>query len=363
MVNPESEVNVAAGPVAGRPGWLLRIGRAAGFALDDGAAATALLGFLVRGGILLLLLPSVVLPSVINIAGFTGVDAISIAGQPTTWLVTVVVLAIVVALALVVVAALAGSIVDVWLVRMAMELPAPTGSAPERARRLEVPPASLVAGLAAIRIVCLAPLALAIGWAATEIYTATYDELTTPTNLVTPLPIRVIVAATGAVAVVLVVWLACETVAAIAVRRQILDRRGVPAAFVGAFRQIVRRPVTTLLTAVVSTGLSGLVLGLALLVTATAFDWCRVVARTPYPVNLLGGTEELQAPIFALAGLALALAWVVALSVAAATSAWRSAAFTAEAIEATLGPTLSAPRHSQPEPAGLPGEGPRPFAG
>src|ERR1035437_5227139 len=42
----------------------------------------ALAGFLVRGGLVLLLLPSVVLPSVIGIAGATGVHAFTLSG---TW--------------------------------------------------------------------------------------------------------------------------------------------------------------------------------------------------------------------------------------------------------------------------------------
>src|ERR1035437_2370936 len=49
----------------------------------------ALAGFLVRGGVVLLLLPSVVLPSVIGIAGATGVHAFTLSGDLTPWFVEV----------------------------------------------------------------------------------------------------------------------------------------------------------------------------------------------------------------------------------------------------------------------------------
>jgi len=45
-----------------------------------------LAGFLLRGGIVLLFVPISVLPSVLGIAGATGVDAFGIDGRPTPWL-------------------------------------------------------------------------------------------------------------------------------------------------------------------------------------------------------------------------------------------------------------------------------------
>ena len=61
------------------------MGLALAFGLGDlDSVVVALAGFLLRGGIVLLALPSVVLPSVIGIAGVTGVDAFGIDGRPTT---------------------------------------------------------------------------------------------------------------------------------------------------------------------------------------------------------------------------------------------------------------------------------------
>ena len=55
------------------PNWLGRVRLAATFGLVGSDVPTvALAGFLVRGGLFLLLLPGVVLPSVLGIAGATG---------------------------------------------------------------------------------------------------------------------------------------------------------------------------------------------------------------------------------------------------------------------------------------------------
>ncbi len=119
----------AEGLVTRRSGRAGRLARALAFGLTHGeASVVALAGFLLRGGIVLLALPSVILPSVIGIASVTGVDAISIAGQPTTWLVELIALAIVAAIAWLAVASLVGSLTDVWLIQMTLD---PSGTRQE----------------------------------------------------------------------------------------------------------------------------------------------------------------------------------------------------------------------------------------
>jgi hypothetical protein len=320
-------------PVAGRTGWLRRAHRATGFAFSDGGAvATALAGFLVRGGIALLALPIVVLPSVIDIAGIAGVDAISIAGEPTPWLIAVIVLVVVAAAAWLGVAVLAGSVVDYWLVHMEL------GAAASPARRLDLPGWGLMWTMSWIRVVCALPLAAAITWATTQIFDATYNQLITPTNLVTPLPVRVVLTATGAVAVVVLVWLLSEAFGAIAIRRAILDRRGFRRSLLGALDQVVRRPIAFLTTVVLSFGASAGALILAMAACAWAFDACRVVARTHYLTQLLGVTVDLRSVWFAVMAIVLVLTWSLALLVAAVSSAWRSALFTEEAAAEGRGP-------------------------
>ena len=310
--------------------------RAATFFLTDREApVVALVGFLIRGGIVLIALPSVVLPSVIGIAGATGVDYISISGEPTQWLVEVVLGASVAAVVWLTVAGLVGSLVDVWLVDMALD-----ARRPATRGRLPLPRMALLVRLLAIRMICLVPLAIALVWAAGQIFSATYDELTTPTNLATPLPLRVIFAATSAVTVVAAAWLVAETIAAIAIRRQILAGNGIWRSLGGAAWQLVRRPVSTLLTVFVSYATSVVAVGLALVATATAFDWCRIAARNTEPIAVKLGigdfstTRDFRPVAFALAAVAVALAWAAALVLSGVASAWRSAAFTHEVADA-----------------------------
>ena len=310
--------------------------RAATFFLTDREApVVALVGFLIRGGIVLIALPSVVLPSVIGIAGATGVDYISISGEPTQWLVEGVLAASVAAVVWLTVAGLVGSLVDVWLVDMALD-----ARRPATRGRLPLPRMALLVRLLAIRMICLVPLAIALVWAAGQIFSATYDELTTPTNLATPLPLRVIFAATSAVTVVAAAWLVAETIAAIAIRRQILAGHGIWRSLGGAAWQLVRRPVSTLLTVFISYATSVVAVGLALVATATAFDWCRIAARNTEPIAVKLGigdfstTRDFRPVAFALAAVAVALAWAAALVLSGVASAWRSAAFTHEVADA-----------------------------
>ena len=317
------------------PGRFGRAARALAFGLAGSEAPlVALTGFLLRGGIVLLALPGLILPSVINIAGVTGVDVFSIAGTPTPWLIELIVLAVVVTALWLVAAGLLGSVVDVWLVVLALD------PSHDRRRRLPLPPTFVLVRLAAIRMVCLLPLAIAFAWAATRIFTEAYDELTTPSNLATPLALRVVLGAGDAVAVVAAVWMATETLAAIAVRREMLAGGGILRSLGGAAVQMIRRPVSTLLTVAVTYATGAAATGLGLVAIATSFDWCRIAARNEDPIAIKLGigqfatTRDFRPVAFVLAAVALVLAWAACLALAAVASTWRSAAFTNEVADA-----------------------------
>jgi hypothetical protein len=293
---------------------------AAAFGMTGSEIPTiALAGFLVRGGLVLLLLPSVVLPSVIGIASATGVRAFTLSGALTPWFLEVAVAAGVGLLVWLLLAAVVGSLVDIWLVRAALEV---GDSEPDHAS----PPAGpgLLVRLMAVRIACLAPLALVLVWAGGRIYTATYDELIVPSNVAVSLPVRVVGDATDAIVVVVATWLACETIGALAARRIVLTGAVAWRAIVGALAQPLRRPIWTLLTVVAAYGVSAVTSAATFLATATAFDRVLMAARTERPIDLL------------LAVIALAIVWLAALAIAGIASAWRSAAFTHE-VTAALG--------------------------
>ena len=322
----------------GPPGWASRLGRSTRFAvLDRRAVPVALLGFLARGGIVLILLPSAVLPSVLEIAGMTGLRTFTITGDIhfTPWLVGAAVAIIVALLAWLLLALVVGSLADAWLMAMVLR-PAPA----DEAARLPLPNRRIVARLAAIRALCLVPVAATVVLAVGRLYDATYLELTSPSNLSTPLVLRVIQGAGDAVAVVVAAWLACETLAALAVRRQMALGQGVWRSLAGGAGQIVRRPISTLATVTFTYAGSAVAMLATMALTAAAFDWCRSAARAGEPIAIrlgigdLATTRDFRPLAFAAAAVALALAWAIALAVSGAASVWRSAAMTEEVADA-----------------------------
>ena len=310
--------------------------RALKFGVADGdTIVVALAGFLLRGGILLLLVPSAVLPSVIGIAGATGVAAFGIDGHPTPWLYEIVAVISALAALWLLLAFVVGSLIDVWLIDAALD---PAGHASHRPHPL--PDLRVLLDLAGVRVVCVMPLVAAIVWASSRIYTAAYDELTTPSNLATPLAVRVVESAADAVVVVGLAWLASEAVAAIAVRRLVLLDLGIWRSIGGALVQIVRRPVSSALTVLASFAAGIAAIALAMAATATAFDWCRVAARNQQPIAITIGIDQLSTTrdfrpvVFALAAVILGLARLAGMALSGIASAWRSAAFTGEAADA-----------------------------
>jgi hypothetical protein len=331
------ELEDARPPARVERAWTGRTRRTFRFGVSDLDTATvALAGFLLRGGVLLLFLPSAVLPSAIGIAGAAGMNAFAIDGRPTAWLFEVATIAGAGVAIWLLLSFIIGSLVDVWLMHAALDSDA---RAVRSAQPL--PELRILLDMAAIRSICIVPLAGAVLWAGSRIYTAAYNELTTPANLVVPLPVRVIQDAADAVLVVALVWLASEVVGAIAVRRLVLLDRGVWRSLGGALVQIVKRPVSSAATVVVSYGASIVAVALAFAATTTTFDWCRVAARNEQAITI-NGQGDLRPAVFILAAVSLGVAWVVALALAGIASAWRSAAFTGETAAALSDPRRKA---------------------
>lgn len=349
MVETAEPPDAARNGNSASPGWMGRTRRA--FAVgtaDVDTPVVALAGFLLRGGIVLLLLPSVVLPSVLGVAAATSVDAFGIDGRPTPWLFQIAAIVSVATALWLVLALVIGSLIDVWLIDAALD---PDEVAAGQPRPL--PDLQILLDLAGIRAVCLVPLVGAILWAGSRVYETVYRELTTPTNLAAPLPLRVVEDAADAILIVALVWLASEVIAAIAVRRLVLLEAGIWRSIRGAFVHVMRRPVASTSTVIVTFGASIVATGLAMAATAVTFDWSRVAARSPQPIPLTVGlgwfsaTRDFRPVVFILATMALAAAWVAALAVSGIASAWRSAALTAETAAGVTGP------HTNSTEAGL----------
>jgi hypothetical protein len=296
-----------------------------------GLWAIALAGFLVRGGLLVLLLPIVVLPSPIELAASFGLDAVSISGEPTSRFVIEVVIVLLAVLAWIVVSGIVGAIVEVhvgnrvagtagevddvgddgdggiggaadWIGSARASFEAPERRTSPR----------LVTGLLLARLVTLIPVAVALAWGARRVVDVGYREVTVPSDTATPLVVRIAQGAADALIVILVTWLVVELLLAVATRHLVFDRRQGRSGF-SAARSVLRRPLPVLLAFVAGMAVS--IVALAAGVLATQATWDRV----QFELRAESGVQALVTVVL------LVLVWGVTLSASAFLSAWRSA--------------------------------------
>ena len=347
MLRPSS-----ASPVPSRP-WRSALLGATIATLDrPGLWPIALAGFLARGGIVVFLLPIVILPTPSGVADVIAPALTSFAfGLVSPEFVAIVAAVVAFLVGSLVLGGLAGAWADVELIGEAAteeelagpELAAAVGVQP-RAGRLVVPRAF------AARLLAHVPLWLALAWGAVRIGEATYAELVTPFEVVTPLAIRVLAAVPETIAVVVAAWVLGEAAAGLAVRRVVLDGASFVAAAPRGWLDLVRRPVASFVT-ILATDLGVLAAVLPAIVASTvAWSWVRLV--------ILGQDGPLEV---GLALVVLVALWLGGLVLAAVAIAWRSLAWTAHARgpnaspvafegrpSETTGGTFGGPEHPRP---------------
>jgi hypothetical protein len=277
----------------------------------------ALGGFLARGGIVLLLLPVVPLPSTVGLATFVGPTSVTAAGLTPD---SVVRLAIVVALVVgwLLVGNAVGALADEAIVA-GLE---PAGQAegdPEAAR----PNRGRLLRLVGLRLVALLPLIAVVALTARSVGELVYHELTLPSDSAAPILLRVVQGAQVQVAAILVAWIAGEVLGGIAVRLAILEDRSFARAIGGSIAHVVRHPITTLMATVA--GVAVLIAALGLPLMATGRAWTTVV-------EALSGTIDGAAVV--VATILLVSSWVGGALLAAIVAAWRGALWTVEVSRA-----------------------------
>jgi hypothetical protein len=269
----------------------------------------ALAAFLVRGGILVVLLPLVSLPSAPALATALAptIEALALSRQSLEGaLIGTAILGGI--LAILVVAALTGSWLDNTLTTEA-----------ETADELDLRPAAepLSAWRAlGIRLVAHLPTFIALGYAAVRLVIATYQDLLSPGDPSIPIALRVLARAPDAVVVAVVAWLLGEALGGIAARR-VAEGQGFGQALRGGLGDLVRlRGVATFVVT------DAVVLAIALLLVA-------VVGRAADHVRvyLFGGPGDVS---FAAALFLLVTTWVLALATLGVALAWRATAWTIE---------------------------------
>ncbi|MHB8891682.1 MAG: hypothetical protein ACYC65_06510 [Candidatus Limnocylindrales bacterium] len=318
----------AVGPDAARDGRTRRRWRsamAAAFVVTlvrPASWAVGLAGFLAGGGIVLFTWSIVVLPTPTGLQNALGTPMSKLVlGTPTPELIALIGAGVVGSMAIVLAGLVAGAWAERQGIEMALEAAEDEGLVVVRPDLRGAPGMGRVA---LVRLASLVPVAIAAALAWQPLYDVTYHELILPSELVTPLPIRVIRALPWLLAGVLVTWLLSDAAAAAGVRRLVLERRSVPAAWALGWADLVRRPHRVLGTALVGIGLMVLLAAPSLL--AASVGWGRVR-------DLLGAGRE---PVVALAAVLVWVSiWLGSLVLAGVGAAFRSAAATIEAVSGT----------------------------
>lgn len=287
-------------------GWRSSSAAAFGVLRRPGLWPIALAGFLARGGIVLFVAPVVVPPSLVGLATFIGPASITPAG-PTTGLIVRVILGAGLLAVAVLLGTIIGSMAELALIGAVRGETG--GSVPGLLRRVVV-----------IRLICLLPVAIVIGLGIQRLGQIVYEELTLPSDLVTPMAIRVVIRAPQIVGAIVVAWLAGETWAGLATRLAAVQGSGVGHALAGAIGLWIRRAVPIVALAALSTVLAVGVLALAIGLVAWSWGFARdalLGSTGPADLVTIGGSTVL-----------FAACWLIGLTAAGALAAGRAVAWT-----------------------------------
>lgn len=278
-----------------------------------------LAGFLAGGGILVLAWPILVLPTPTGLQNLLGAPVSTLVfGSPSGELITLVVVSGGAAITLLVGGLLIGS----WAERRAIALV--LGGAEDEG--LVATGQDVTGGPGTVRVTLLRSLALvpplvvfALAWP--TLYAVTYHELILPDDLATPLVLRVASQIPLLIAALIGSWLLADAAGAVAVRRLVIERRGILRAWALGWMDLARRPLRVIGAAVV--GLAALVVAAGPALVAAALAWFRVREAL-----LLAPDSGIGIVVVALS----VAIWLGALVLAGAGAALRSAAWTMEGV-------------------------------
>jgi hypothetical protein len=280
----------------------------------------ALGAFLLRGGIVLVLVPIIVVPTPVGIGNLLApaLNAISLGAVPIGFLLVCAGFGVGVMVWLGFAGWLAGLLEAAGVRIVASE--AGGGAGREGSGPDELPSARDGARILACRLVCLVPLAMALAIGAVRLVFVTYQELVLPSDTGTQIAIRVLRDAPEVPIAIVVIWMSAEIVAAVAARHVVLAGDGVSAALRSALVSVARRP----LHAIARFWLPAIVLA-----AIVAAAWLATAAAWSVVKDMIGGALN---PLAALvATIAFVVLWLAGLTLVAIVSAWRAAVWTVAA--------------------------------
>lgn len=293
----------------------------------------ALAAFLVRGGLLLVVAPILPIPSAVGLANGIGPLLTSfVFGGVSADLVVVIVIVVVAGLAWLVAGGLLAALAEVELIRIVAiddDVVAATGgssgtpgSGPDRVAAATPDPrrdAVLAGRILLARAVANAPLVAALAWGSARIVAAVYRELTNPSDVTSPVIVRVVREVPEAVALVILAWILGEIAGALATRRIVLGGDDAWRAVAAAIARMARHPLrVAVLWSVPTLALLAVVLPSY---AAAAASWDALRAA------LADGTGPLTAIVSLLVFITL---WVGGLVLLAVVAGWRAATWTVE---------------------------------
>lgn len=286
----------------------------------------ALATFLIRGGIVLFLIPIVVLPSPVGLANGLGPTVTSIAFGSVS--LTIIAVGSAIGFGVVLVLVLAG-----WLAAALEGEGSNLVAADEEVagvRLVPVPPMTrhLAARILTVRLIANIPLGLTLVWGSIRLVDLAYHELTSPSDVATPIVGRVVLGAPDVVGAIVLTWMFGQIIGAIAARRIVLYGISATVALRTAMATAVRDPLASLARFWIPTFVLLAVLVPSAMAASAA--WGAVAAALRDPVDA-GGIVAATLIFVAL--------WMIGLLLTGVVCAWRSAIWTVAQVleEGTFG--------------------------
>ena len=274
-----------------------------------------LVGFLVRGGWLIVLAPIVVLPTAVGIANVVAPLVEDIAfGRRTDEVITVGAIALIVALVWLIGGGLLAAAAEVECVRQTL-----VGLGETSPRTTMRHP---IWRVFAVRCLTLVPFVVALAWSGFRLTSVGYRELTVPSDVGTPILYRILGGAPDAIVAMLLTWLFAEIVGGLAARTVILEATQVRGALREALRDLRHRPWRLGALASLSAAVLLAVIGVTGLATSTTWDGLRAA--------LGEGDVSIGAAALLVLFVGLFAAGLVILGLV---TAWRSAVWTVIAVQ------------------------------
>lgn len=276
----------------------------------------ALAALLLRGGLVLVLAPILVLPSPVGLGNLLAPTLMAaVFGGVSIGDMVIAGLMVIALVAWIVGGGLVAAILEAAAARIVASqersadgprgYPDP-GPVP-RTRRI-------AARILAARLAAHVPTAVVLTWGSARFVAIAYRELTSPADVTSPIALRVLRGAPEVIAALVLAWMLGEVLGGIAARRIALGGVGVSRALRDAFVLAVRHPLAVLVGFWVPTAGLLLLLAPSTLAATAAWDAVRVAMRSP--------TGPFDATLAVLLFVAV---WMVGLVLLAVAAAWRAA--------------------------------------